>query len=235
MTTPSLFKGRHFEPSLILLCVRWYLSYPLSYRNMQEMMAERGLRVDATTIYRWVQAYAPEMNRRIRRHLRPTSDRWHVDETYIEVKGRWTYLYRAVDDQGQTVDFLLSAKRDMMAALRFFQRALRSPHNGVPKALVVDRAPSYPSALIQLRREGHLGSAVQLITGRGLNNRIEQDHRRIKRLVRYGLGFKTFDSARRTIEGYEALAMIRKGQVAVDQASGWSAAAFIEGIFGVVA
>ena len=81
MTTPSLFKGRHFEPSLILLCVRWYLSYPLSYRNLQEMMAERGLRVDATTIYRWVQAYAPEMNRRIRRHLRSTSDRWHVDET----------------------------------------------------------------------------------------------------------------------------------------------------------
>ena len=235
MTTPYLFKGRHFEPSLILLCVRWYLSYPLSYRNVQEMMAERGLRVDATTVYRWVQAYAPEVNRRIRRHLRPTSDRWHVDETYIQVKGRWTYLYRAVDDQGQTVEFLLSAKRNMVAALRFFQRALLSPHNGVPRTLVVDRAPSYPSALVQLRREGHLDSAVQLITGRGLNNRIEQDHRRIKRLVRYGLGFKTFDSARRTIDGYEAFSMIRKGQVAVNQPSGWSAAAFIEGIFGVVA
>lgn len=151
--------------------------------------------MDATTIYRWVQAYAPEMNRRIRRHLRPTLDRWHVDETYIQEKGRWIYLYRAVDGQGQAVEFLLSAKRDTVAALRFFQRALRSPHNGVPRVLVVDRAPSYPSALIQLRREGHLSSAVQLITGRGLNNLIEQEHRLIKRLVRYGLGFKTFDSA----------------------------------------
>lgn len=129
-------------------------------------MAERGLRVNATTVYRWVQVYAPEVNRRIRRHLRPTSGRWHLDETYIQVKGRRAYLYRAVDDQGQTVDFLLSAKRDMVAALRFFQRALQSPHNGVPRALVVDRAPSYPSALIQLQREGHLDSAVQLIMGR---------------------------------------------------------------------
>ena len=123
---PALFKGRHFEAEIILLCVRWYLRFALSYRNLQEMMAERDLTVDHVTIWRWVQRYAPELNRRCRPELRITNRSWRVDETYLRVAAKWTYLYRAVDSTGAAIDFLLSARRDAVAAKRFFQEALRS-------------------------------------------------------------------------------------------------------------
>lgn len=115
------FKWRHFLPEIILLCVRWYLRYPLSYRNLEEIMLERGLSIDHTTIYRWVQTYSPELDKRSRKYLKPTNDSWRVDETYIKVKGQWKYLYRAVDSNGNTIDFMLSAKRDATAAARFFR------------------------------------------------------------------------------------------------------------------
>ena len=234
MNRSNPFKGRHFFPSVILLCVRWYLAYSLSYRDLQEMMAERGLKVDASTLYRWVQAYAPELDRRIRKRLKPTTACWHVDETYIRVKGVWTYLYRAVDASGQTVEFLLSAHRDTLSAKRFFEKALGSPHNGYPEALIVDRNPAYPAALFLLKREGHLGEEAKLTTGPWLNNQVEQDHRRIKRLVRPGLGFKEFCSASRTIQGYEAMSMIRKGQVVGVGKGGWEiASVLVEALFGV--
>ena len=102
---PAVFKGRHFEAEIIVLCVRWYLRFGLSFRNLEEMMAERNLRVDHVTIWRWVQRYAPELNRRCRRKLRPTNGSWRVDETYLRVAGKWTYLYRAVDSAGATIDF----------------------------------------------------------------------------------------------------------------------------------
>lgn len=110
------FKWRHFEVDIILLCVRWYLRYSLSYRDLEEMMRERGLHVDHTTIYRWVQQYAPELERRCRPHLKPTTDSWRVDETYIKVKKKWMYLYRAVDSQGNTLEFFFSPTRDAQAA-----------------------------------------------------------------------------------------------------------------------
>src|SRR5215510_13216939 len=121
----DLFKWRHYESEIILLCVRWYLWNALSYRDLEEMMNERGLAVDHTTIYRWVQIYAPELEKRIRPHLRLTNDSYRVDETYIKVKGTWKYLYRAVDSTGQTIDFLISAKRDKRAAKRFFHKMLK--------------------------------------------------------------------------------------------------------------
>ena len=123
---PALFKGRHFEAEIIVLCVRWYLRFGLSFRNLEELMAERNLTVDHVTIWRWVQRYAPELNRRCRPELRRTNRSWRVDETYLRVAGKWTYLYRAVDSTGATIDFLLSARRDAAAAKRFFQKALRS-------------------------------------------------------------------------------------------------------------
>ena len=236
MNPSNPFKGRHFEPSVILLCVRWYLSYPLSYRDLQELMAERGLEVDPSTVYRWVQAYAPELDRRMRRKLKLTAGNWHVDETYIRVKGVWTYLYRAVDASGQTVDFLLSARRDTLAAMRFFEKALRSPHNDLPETIIVDRAPAYPIALRILKLQGHLGPEAHLLSKRWLNNRIEQDHRRIKRLVKPGLGFKAFRSASRTIQGYEAMSMMRKGQVErAIRGDGDSISCVVEELFGVAA
>src|ERR671915_1036185 len=130
----SPFKWRHFEGQIILLCVRWYLRYCLSYRDLEEMMVERGLKVDHTTIYRWVQQYAPELAKRCKPHLKQTTDSWRVDETYIKVKGEWLYLYRAVDSAGNTLEFLLSENRDTQAAKRFLARALDASHTTTPEA-----------------------------------------------------------------------------------------------------
>src|SRR3982751_4332656 len=118
------FKSRQFTSEVILWAVRWYLQFPISYRDLELMLRDRGVSVDHTTVHRWIQAYAPELEKRLRPHLRPTNGSWRVDETYIRVKGRWTYLYRAVDSRDQTIDFLLLARRDAEAATRFFRKAL---------------------------------------------------------------------------------------------------------------
>src|SRR5215472_11619706 len=124
---PPLFKWRHFEPSMITCAVGWYLRFSLSYRDVEDLLTERGLPVDHTTVWRWVQCYAPELNKRCRRELKPTNRSSRVDETYIRVKGKWTYLYRAVDSAGATIDFLMAARRDAAAAARFFQNGLLAP------------------------------------------------------------------------------------------------------------
>jgi IS6 family transposase len=210
---PALYKGRHFEAEIIVLCVRWYLRFGLSLRNLEEMMAERNLRVDHVTIWRWVQRYAPELNRRCRRELRKTNGSWRCDETYIRVAGQWTYLYRAVDSTGATVEFLLRARRDAAAAKRFFQKALRSPGHPRPRVINVDGNPSYPKVIAQLKRSGELGQRCRCRPVRYLNNIVEQDHRAIKRRVRASQGFREFHSAWRTLQGIETVHMIRKGQV----------------------
>jgi len=156
------FKWRHFQSDIILLCVRWYLRYPLSYRNLSEMMLERGLTVDHSTVYRWVQAYAPELDRRCRIHLKSTNDSWRVDETYIKVKGQWKYLYRAVDSSGNTLDFMLSAKRDARAAERFFRKTLSVTHTHAPRVINVDKNAAYPKAVDDLKAEEVLPAAVEL-------------------------------------------------------------------------
>ena len=143
---PALFKGRHFQDEIIVLCVRWYLRFSLSYRDLEELMAERNLSVDHTTVWRWVQRYAPELNKRIRRKVKPTNGSWRTDETYVRVAGRWTYLYRAVDSTGATIDFLLSETRDMGAARRFFQRALAAPGRPRPRVITwTEILPIQPS------------------------------------------------------------------------------------------
>jgi transposase, IS6 family len=142
------FKWRHFLPDIILLNVCWYCRYALSYRDLEEMLLERGIKVDHTTIYRWVQAYAPELDKRIRPHLNSTNDSWKVDETYIKVKGVWKYLYRAIDSLGNTLDFMLSAKRDAKAVKRFFQKVLKGPWTEIPRVINVDKNPAYPSEAV---------------------------------------------------------------------------------------
>jgi transposase, IS6 family len=177
------------------------------------MMEERNLTGDHTTIYRWVQQYAPELEKRSRPHMRPTNDSYRADETYIKIKGQWYYLYRAVDSTGQTIDFMLSAKRDTKAAKRFFRKMLKAPSHSSPRVINVDKNQAYPPAVEQLKEEGVLSIASQLRRCKYLNNIVEQDHRFIKRRVNPGLGFFSFNTARRTIGGYEATNMIRKGQV----------------------
>jgi transposase-like protein len=207
------FKGRQFAAEVILWAVRWYLMFPISYRDLELMLQDRGVSVDHTTIFRWIQAYAPELEKRIRPHLRPSNGSWRVDETYIRVKGRWTYLYRAVDSRGQTIDFLLSAKRDAEAAKRFFRKALRQPHTVNPRTITADKNPTYPKAIAEMKEDAELWRFSRLRQVRFLNNIVEQDHRRVKRLTRAGLGFGGFWTARRTLAGFEVMAMIRKGQV----------------------
>ena len=151
----NAFKWKHFEGEIILQAVRWYLKYPLSYKNLEEIMAERGINVDHTTIMRWVHQYSPEIEKKIRKHIRPTNDSWKVDETYIKVKGKWKYLYRAVDSTGDTIDFMLSAKRNQKAAKRFFKKALNVNHNQIPRVITVDKNPAYPPAIDELKKEKH--------------------------------------------------------------------------------
>jgi transposase-like protein len=170
---PALFKGRHFEAEIIVLCVRWYLRYPLSFRQLEEIMAERNLTVDHVTIWRWVQRYAPELNRRCRPELRNTNRSWRVDETYCRVAGKWTYLYRAVDSTGATIDFLLSGTRDAVAAKRFLHKALRSAGHPRPRVINVDRNPSYPKAISELKRTGELGRRCRCRAGT-----LPEQHRR---------------------------------------------------------
>lgn len=187
---PTLFKYRHYEAEIILLCLRWYLRYSLSYRDLEEMVAERGLSVDHTTIYRWVQCYAPILEKRCRAKLKPTNNSWRVDETYIKVKGAWMYLYRAVDSTGTTVEFMLSPTRDATSAKRFFRKALRGRHTVCPRVINVDRNPSYPKAVGTLKRKGTLPRGCKLRPVKYLNNLVEQDHRFIKRRVNPGMGYE---------------------------------------------
>ena len=172
IASDKVFKGRHFEGQIILLCVRWYLRYSLSYRDLKEMMAERGLKIDHTTIYRWVQSYAPELEKRCKPHLKPTNDSWRVDETYIKVKGEWKYLYRAVDSAGSTLEFLLSENRNASAAKRFFNKLLEADHTCTPRVINVDRNPAYPKAFSDPQAEGALPQGCQLRPVKYLNNHL---------------------------------------------------------------
>jgi IS6 family transposase len=209
----SPFKWRHFEPTIILLCVRWYCRYQLSYRDIKEMMNERGLEVDHSTVFRWVQRYAPEINKRIRPHLKMSGTSYRVDETYIKVGKMCKYLYRAVDKEGQTIEFMLSAKRDVTAAKRFFKKMMRADHRRLPFTISVDKNAAYPEAFTTSQEERIVPKDCKLRRVKYLNNVIEQDHRFIKKKVRAAQCFKSFHTAERTLEGIEAVNMMRKGQV----------------------
>ena len=213
MIEQNPFKYRHFQSDVILLCIRWYLRYSLSYRDLEEIMQERGLSVDHTTIYRWVQHYAPELEKRCRPHLNITNDSWRVDETYIKVKKQWVYLYRAVDSAGNTLDFFFSPTRDATAAKEFLLKTLTASHTGTPRVINVDKNAAYPKAFNELKAEGRVSEGCELRQVKYLNNLIEQDHRFIKHLTKPGMGFFSFETAWRTLQGFEMMNMIRKGQV----------------------
>ncbi len=185
------FKGRHFQRDIILWAVRWYCKYGISYRELQEMLAERGVNVDHSTIYRWVQRYAPEMEKRLRWYWRNPSDLcpWHMDETYVKVNGRWAYLYRAVDSRGRTVDFYLSSRRNSKAAYRFLGKILNNVKKlADPRFINTDKAPAYGRALALLKREGRCPSDVEHRQIKYRNNVIECDHGKLKRIIGATLG-----------------------------------------------
>ena len=235
--TPSdPFFWRHYEGEIILLCVRWYLSFPLSYRQMATIMAERGLSIHASCIWRWVQIYGPELEKRCRPHLKPTNKSYRVDETYIKVRGQDRYLYRAVDSTGQTIDFLLTARRDAASAKRFFRKLFLTSANVQPRVINVDRNPAYPVAVEQLKRDGTVRRRCRVRQCKYLNNMIEQDHRTVKRRVWLAMGYGSFRSAWRTLRGIEAVSMIRKGRARwVAKTDPRGQARFIHRLFGIAA
>jgi transposase-like protein len=206
----SLFKRRHFDSAIIILCVRCYITYKLSYRDLRGMMAERGVDLAHTTILRCVQHYIPKFEKKWNRLARPVGSSWRVDETYIRVRGQWKYLYRAVDKQGNTVDFLLSEHRDITAAKQFFTQAIDK--QGAPEKITVDGYAATHSAIGELKQSGTLPINVLVRTSKYLNNLIEQDHRRVKQRVYVMLGFKRFENGAVTISGIELAHKIRKGQ-----------------------
>ena len=203
------FKGSHFEREVILWGVRWYVAYPISYRQLEEMMQERGVAVDHSTLNRWVLKYVPFLEQQFRARKRPVGSSWRMDETYVRIKGAWKYLYRAVDKAGATVDFLLTAKRDRKAALRFLRKAIGQ--NGMPKKITIDKSGANMAAIESYNKDQEADIEIRQV--KYLNNIVEQDHRAVKRLVRPILGFKSFRSAHVTLTGIELMHMIRKGQL----------------------
>jgi putative transposase len=224
-----MFKGRHFDRSVILLCVRWYLAYGLSLRDLEEMMAERGISVDHATIHRWIVRYSPDLLDRFNRRKRPVTGNWHIDETYIKVRGQWRYLYRAIDSNGDTVEFWLSKRRNLTAAKRFLRKALK--RHGRPERVVIDGSQTNREAILSCDTESRLQDRsrcelkpIRIRQSAYLNNRIEQDHRAIKRRVRPMLGFKSLATARVILGGIEMVHMMRKGQAKYARSSNLSLA-----------
>jgi putative transposase len=212
-----MFKGRHFDRSVILLCVRWYLAYGLSLRNLEEMMAERGVEVDHSTIHRWIVHYAPLLLKRFNRPKRSVSRKWHVDETYIKVRRQWICLYRAIDSNGDAAEFWFSERRNLSAAERFLRKALK--RHGRPERIVIDGSPTNREAILscdiadRLRNRSRRDlKPIRIRQSAYLNNRIEQDHRAIKRRTRPMLGFRSNQSARVILGGIERVHMMRKQQ-----------------------
>nr|CAA60622.1 IS1327 containing a transposase [Pantoea agglomerans] len=204
------FKRLHYPVDIIAQCVRWYLAYSLSLRNPEEIMAERGIVVDHSTLHRWLIRLVPRLDKAFRRYKRNPGRRWRMDETYIKIRGAWKYLYRAVDSTGQTIDLLLVAKRDAAAALRFFRKTIRN--NGEPEVVTIDKSGANTAALDTLNAGKGDEESIIVRQSRYLNNLIEQDHRNIKRRIRLMLGFKSFRRAQMILAGIELIHMIRKGQ-----------------------
>ena len=231
------FKGRHFGGEIVLWAVRWYCRYAVSYRDLESMMTERGVAVDHSTIDRWVQRYAPEMERGLRwKWRRPRSSSWRVDETYVRVRGKWAYLYRAVDKFGDTIDFYLSATRNTKAAKRFLGKALRRCKEWeLPEVVNTDKAPTYAAAIAELKAEGRCPNDTRHRQVKYLNNVVEADHGKLKQRIRPVRRFKSMKTAYATIKGFEVMRALRKGHAAMFSLQGGliGEARIVERAFGI--
>jgi len=210
----NIFKGRHFKHEIIIWAVRWYCKYGISYRDLEEMSTERGLTLDHATIYRWVMFYAPKILDKLKWYWKPKVGlSWRVDETYVKVKGQWVYLYRAIDKQGDTIDFYLSSTRNTNAARRFLAKALKSiPAHSHPPTINTDKNSTYAKAISDLKLGGKCANDLKHRQIKYLNNIIESDHGKLKRLIKPTLGFKSMKTAYATIKGFETMRMFRKGK-----------------------
>src|SRR3954452_19331942 len=213
ITGSNPFKWRHYHGDIILWCVRWYLRYPISLVHMSEMACERGLAISASCICVGFKCSVRRWTSAVRPHLRRTNRSWRLDETYINIKGRQRFLYRAVDSTGQTIDFLLTDRRDAAAAKRFFRRALLNEGNSMPRVINVDKNPAYPRAVQDLKREGAISGRCRLRQCKYLNNVVEQSHRNVKLRTWLAKGYGSLATAWRTLRGIEAMDMVRKGRV----------------------
>jgi IS6 family transposase len=213
----SEFKWRHFEGEITLWAVRWYCRYGVIYQDLEQMMGERGVPVDHSTIYRWVQKYAPEIEKRLRwQWRRPRSTSWRVDETYMKVRGKWAYLYRALDKHGNTIDFYLSPTRNAKAGKRFLGKTLIGLKVWEKLEVInTDKAPIYAIAISELKAEGKCPEKTVHRQVKYLNNVVEADHGKLKQLIRPVRGFKTLKTAYTTIMGFEVMRALRKGQAAI--------------------
>ncbi|HRB28856.1 MAG TPA: IS6 family transposase [Nitrosomonas sp.] len=207
-------KGMRFPIEVILVCIRWYAAYPLSCRHLEEMMDERGVTVDQSTVSRWSIRFLPLLEKIFRKYKRPVGGSWRMDETYIKVKGVWKYLYRAVDRDGKTIDFLLTAKRDKAAAKRFFDKAMQA--NGVPEKVTMDKSGANKAAIDEISANREKPMVVRQV--KYLNNIVEQDHRAVKRITKPMLGFKSFQSVKNILAGIELMHKMRKGRMMMEGA-----------------
>ncbi|WP_340617446.1 IS6 family transposase [Xenorhabdus entomophaga] len=206
----NAFKRLHYPTDIIAQCVRWYLAYALSLRNLKEIMSERGSAVDHATLSRWVHRLVPLIVKRYRRSKPDVGRRWRMDETYIKIKGQWRYLYRAVDSDGNTIDFLLTVCRDEKAALRFFKKAIGQ--HGQPEVMTMDKSGANKAAVDELNQGKPKEEIIVIRQNKYLNNLIEQDHRNLKRRISSMLGFNNCRRAQTLLAGIKLVSMLRKGQ-----------------------
>ena len=236
MPSKQPFKRHRFPAGIILCAVRMYLRYPLSYQDVADLMAERGLDVDRSTVFRWVQKFGPELSKRAERHLSRASLNWHVDETYIRVGGKWRYLWRAIDANGQLIDFRLTARRDAKAAKAFLNKAIERVRLHRPVSICTDKAPTYRKVIREInhRYDPHF-DYVTHVDRKYLNNRLESDHAALKRLFGYRQSFRSLRCAKATLLGMEAIRTIKNGNIQPKQLGVRGEISFIHELFGLAA
>jgi putative transposase len=205
------FKGFCSSPEIIMLFVYMKCRFSLSYRDLEEMASIRGAVIDHATLQRWLIRFAPLIDKEVRKRKKPAGNSWRMDETYIKINGKWVYLYRAVDSDGNTIEFLLRKYRDAVAAKAFFRKAFRN--KGIPDKVTIDKSGSNTCALNDYNESRSEEQKIEIRQNKYLNNIIEQDHRFIKKRTKPMLGFKSFRSARITIAGIENIRIIQKGQI----------------------
>lgn len=232
----SPFKHHHFPREIILRASRWHLRYPLSYLDVDDLLAERNITVDRSTVYHWVQKFGPELAKRTEKRLRRASVDWHVDETYIRVGRKWRYLWRAVDANGQMIDFHLTARRDAKAAWAFLRKAIGRVRRHRPVTIVTDKAPTYRRVICEIscRYDPHFDS-IRHIDKKWRNNLIEGDHAAMKRILGYRQSFRSLRSAKATLSGIETIRTIKRGHIHHKQSGVAGEIAFVDGLFNTAA